>query len=78
MVKNIFTKGFLEFESLVPKLAFILDNIYRGKGNKHKILQSLSVNFMPIKTDARHLRFSKEFYLISSFFLLQELVILVN
>lgn len=33
---------------------------------------------MPIKTDARHLRFSKEFYLISSFFLLQELVILVN
>lgn len=36
MIKNIFTKGFLEFWSLVPKLAFILDNIYRGEGNKQK------------------------------------------
>lgn len=27
MIKNIFTNGFLEFWSLVPKLAFILDNI---------------------------------------------------
>lgn len=50
---NIFTKGFLEFQNLVPKLALNLDNIYKGKGNKQKFLQSLSVNFMPIKTDAR-------------------------
>lgn len=49
MIKNIFTKGFLEFWSLVPKLAFILDNIYRGEGKAI----SKSVNFMPLKTDAR-------------------------
>lgn len=51
LIKNICTKGF--FFCLVPKLAFILDNIYRGKSNKQKFLQSLSMNFMPIKTDAR-------------------------
>lgn len=36
MIKNIFTKGFLEFCGLVPKLAFILDSIYGGEGNKQK------------------------------------------
>lgn len=34
MIKNIFTKGFHGFGSLVPILAFILDNIYIRKGNK--------------------------------------------
>lgn len=53
MIKNIVTKGFLESWSLISKLVFILDTIYRGKGNKQKFLQALSVNFMPIKTDAR-------------------------
>lgn len=61
IIKNTCSKGFFEFWYLVPKLAFILDSNYRGKGNKQKFLQSLSMNFMPIKTDARHLflRFSK-------------------
>lgn len=53
MIKKIFIKGFLEFRSLVPKLAFILDNIYKGKGNKANLLQALSINFMPIKIDER-------------------------
>lgn len=53
MIKKIFIKGFLEFWSLVPKLAFILDNIYKGKGNKANLLQALSINFMPIKIDER-------------------------
>lgn len=35
MIKNTFSKGFLEFWSLVPKLAFILDNVCRGEGSKH-------------------------------------------
>ena len=60
IIKNICTKGFLNV-SLVPKLAFILDSIYRGKSYKQKSLQLLSMNFLPIKTDAKHLflRFSK-------------------
>lgn len=53
IIKNICTKGFLNV-SLVPKLAFILDSIYRGKSYKQKSLQSLSMNFLPIKTDAKH------------------------
>lgn len=40
MIKNIFTKGFLESWRLVSKLVFILDTIYRGKGNKQKFLQA--------------------------------------
>lgn len=34
MIKNIVTKGFLEFWSRVPKLAFIQDSMCRGEGNK--------------------------------------------
>lgn len=42
MIENIFSKDFHGFWSLVPILAFILDNsIYIGKGNKQKSLQSL-------------------------------------
>lgn len=56
--------------SLVPILAFIINNIYIGKGSKQKFLQSLNVTFMTIKTDARHLflKFSTEFYLIKLLF----------
>lgn len=48
----------MDFGVLFSILAFSLDNnIYIGKGNKQKFLQSLSMTFMPIKTDDARLLF---------------------